>query len=136
MAAGVLAQVDGGFVGPEVNWFALSPLLALAGGALLLMLLGALTPRWPRGLYAAFGATVAGTAGALAMVQWDDITDNGATITVTDSNTLATRRLISYLLRLARLTGTDYAPILTNTSHPSTRLARIPDLSGTAGCPA
>ena len=77
MVAGVLAQFDGEFVGPEVNWFALSPLLALAGGALLLMLLGALTPPWPRGLYAAFGATVAGTAGALAMVQWDDITDEG-----------------------------------------------------------
>lgn len=65
------------FVGPEIGWFALSPLLTLLGGTLALMLLGAMTPRWPNGLYAFFAAFVAGTAGALAMVQWDDITDNG-----------------------------------------------------------
>ena len=39
----MLAQIDT-FVGPEVGWFALSPLLTLLGGALGLMLLGALTP--------------------------------------------------------------------------------------------
>ena len=63
----MLAQVDT-FVGPEVNWFALSPLIALVAGALLMMLAGALTPRWPNGLYALACATTAGTAGALAMV--------------------------------------------------------------------
>ncbi len=72
----MLAQLDT-FVGPEVNWFALSPMLTLLGGALLLMLAGALTPTWPKGLYALATATIAGAAGVLAMVQWDDITDNG-----------------------------------------------------------
>jgi NADH-quinone oxidoreductase subunit N len=76
----MLRQAD--FVGPEVDWFALSPLLALAGGVLLLMVVGALTPRWPNGGYAAASAMIAGTAGALAMVQWDDITDNGPTTLV------------------------------------------------------
>ena len=71
----LIAQTD--FIGPEVQWFALSPMLVLLGGALFMMLAGALTPTWPKGLYAAVSATIAGTAGALAMVQWDDITDNG-----------------------------------------------------------
>ena len=77
----MLAQLDT-FVGPEVGWFALSPMLTLLGGALGLMLLGALTPKWPNGWYATFSAVTAGTAAALAMVQWDDITENGPTTLV------------------------------------------------------
>lgn len=65
------------FVGHEVGWFALSPMLTLLAGALTMMVVGALTPTWPKGLSALFAAVTAGTAGALAMVQWDDITDNG-----------------------------------------------------------
>ncbi|MGB0114825.1 MAG: NADH-quinone oxidoreductase subunit N [Ilumatobacteraceae bacterium] len=77
----MLEQFDT-FVGPEIGWFALSPILTLLAGALALMLLGALTPPWPKGLYAFGAALTAGTAGALAMVQWDDITDNGPTTLV------------------------------------------------------
>ena len=74
----VLAQLDPvAGSGPDVAWFALSPLLVLVVGALALMVAGALTPRWPRGLYALASATVAGTAGALAIVLWDDISDRG-----------------------------------------------------------
>ena len=40
------------FTGPEVTWFALSPLLVLVGAALFLLVVGALTPTWPRRLYA------------------------------------------------------------------------------------
>ena len=72
----MLQQVDT-FVGPEINWFALSPMLTLLGGTLVLMLAGALTPQWPKGLYAFATATIAGAAGVLAMFQWDDITDDG-----------------------------------------------------------
>ena len=53
---------------PEVLWFALSPLLVLVGGALLLMVAGALTPKWPKGLYAFASATTAGAAG-LAQIR-------------------------------------------------------------------
>jgi NADH-quinone oxidoreductase subunit N len=77
----MLQQLDT-FVGPEVGWFALSPMLTLLGGTLVLMLAGALTPRWPKGLYAFATATIAGAAAVLAMVQWDDITDNGPTTLV------------------------------------------------------
>ena len=66
------------FVGPEVTWWALSPMIALIAGALGMLLVGALTPTWPRGLYAWTSAAIAAVAGALAMTQWDDITDEGA----------------------------------------------------------
>ena len=66
-------------VGPAISWFDLSPLLILLGGALVLLVVGALTPRWPRGCYAAFSASVGGAAMVMSFVLWDDITDQGAT---------------------------------------------------------
>ena len=81
----MLAQADpivNPNIEPEIWWFALSPLLVLVGGALFLMLVGALTPKWPKGLYAFVSATVAGAAGTLAIFNWDDITDNGPTTLV------------------------------------------------------
>ncbi len=72
----MLAQLDV-FIGPEIQWFALTPLLILLGGALGLLLLGALTPPWPKRAYAMMSATTAGAAGVMALVLWDDITDNG-----------------------------------------------------------
>ncbi|WP_040491817.1 NADH-quinone oxidoreductase subunit N [Ilumatobacter nonamiensis] len=74
----VLAQADTLPISePEIWWFALSPLLTLVGGALLLMVVGALTPQWPRGLYAFVSAMIGGAAGVLAIFNWDDISDNG-----------------------------------------------------------
>ncbi len=72
----MFAQQDGStFVGPDVAWFSLSPLLVLVGTALFLLVAGALTPRWPRGLYAGVTGAAAIAAGVLSMVLWDDITD-------------------------------------------------------------
>src|SRR5690606_7052581 len=65
------------FLGPDVDWFALSPILTLLGGGMFLLVVGALTPTWPRGLYAFVTATTAGAAAVLAAFQWDDITDEG-----------------------------------------------------------
>lgn len=62
---------------PEVGWFALSPLIVLVSAALFLLVVGALTPVWPKGLYAFTAATAAGATGVLAMVNWDDISDEG-----------------------------------------------------------
>jgi NADH-quinone oxidoreductase subunit N len=70
----MLAQT---FQGPDVSWFALSPMIVLVSAALFLLVVGALTPAWPRGLYAAVTATAAGAAGVLSMVLWDDVMDNG-----------------------------------------------------------
>lgn len=66
---------DSTFVGPDVAWFALSPLIVLVAGALVLLLLGAFTPPWPRGAYAAVAVLTAVLAGGASMLQWDDITD-------------------------------------------------------------
>jgi NADH-quinone oxidoreductase subunit N len=76
----VIAQVP--FVGPDVQWFALSPLLVLVGAAILLLLAGALTPQWPRGLYAGVTAAAAIAAGVLAIIQWDDISDSSTSTLV------------------------------------------------------
>ena len=70
------------FVGPEVQWFALSPLLVLVAAAILLLLAGALTPTWPRGLYAGVTAAAAIAAGVLAVIQWDDISDSSTSTLV------------------------------------------------------
>jgi NADH-quinone oxidoreductase subunit N len=70
------------FVGPEVAWFALSPLLVLVGGALFLLVLGALTPTWPRGWYAFGSVTTAAAAAVLAVIHWVEINDTGPTTLV------------------------------------------------------
>jgi NADH-quinone oxidoreductase subunit N len=70
------------FSGPEVQWFDLSPILVLVSASLFLLVAGALSPPWPRGLYAVVTAAAAGAAGVLAMVMWDDITDNGTSTLV------------------------------------------------------
>ena len=70
------------FQGPDVGWFALSPLIVLVATALLLLLVGAMTPTWPKGLYALVTAVAAGAAGALSMVLWDDVADNGTSTLV------------------------------------------------------
>ena len=64
------------FEGPDVGWFALSPLIVLVGAALGLLLLGALDADVAaRALYAWVTVAAAIAAGALAMANWDDITD-------------------------------------------------------------
>jgi NADH-quinone oxidoreductase subunit N len=72
----MLGQVDT-FVGPNVDWWALSPLLVLLGGGLVLLVLAALTPSWPKGFYALATSVIAGAAGVLSIFLWDDITDEG-----------------------------------------------------------
>ena len=61
-------------VGPSIDWWGLSPLLVLLGGALVLLALAALTPKWPRGLYSLFTVVVATAALVLALIlAADDI---------------------------------------------------------------
>ena len=53
MSARVPSLLAQEFFAPEVEWWHLSPIFALVGGALFLLVVGALTPTWPRNLYAA-----------------------------------------------------------------------------------
>jgi hypothetical protein len=65
----VLAQAAPPFIGPEVQWYSLAPLITLVGGGLVLMVLSAVLPgRWPRGGYAIFTAVVAGVAATFTIL--------------------------------------------------------------------
>jgi NADH-quinone oxidoreductase subunit N len=63
------------FVAPTIEWYALAPYIVLLGGALVLLLVGALTPRWPRGWYAVLTATTAGAAAVIAALQFAALAD-------------------------------------------------------------
>ncbi|MEY3977996.1 MAG: NADH-quinone oxidoreductase subunit NuoN [Actinomycetota bacterium] len=63
-------DVTADFMPPTIEWFALSPYIALLAGALVLLLVGSLTPRWPRGWYAIVAATTAGVAAVLVGLQF------------------------------------------------------------------
>ena len=65
------------FIAPSVDWFALSPYLVMVAGALGLLVVGALTPRWPRGLYSLVSALTATSAGVLAVFIGDDVAETG-----------------------------------------------------------
>jgi NADH-quinone oxidoreductase subunit N len=109
-----LAQVPPTFQGPEVQWFALSPLLVLTGGAVALMVLAALTPgRWPRGGYALATAITAGAAGVLAAFLWDDVQETGPMALVAgavelDAFSLLLTMLICAAVVLSTLFTDDY----------------------------
>jgi NADH-quinone oxidoreductase subunit N len=66
------------FVGPKIDWFALSPILVLLGGGLLLMVGAALTyGKWMKGAYAFVTASIAGAAGTMAIILWHKVNDGG-----------------------------------------------------------
>ena len=69
----------GRIVSPHVEWFALSPLLVLVGGAVVLLVLSVLTPKlFPRGAFAGTTIAVAGTAIVLSFINWNHVRDDGA----------------------------------------------------------
>ncbi|MFZ9706792.1 MAG: NADH-quinone oxidoreductase subunit N [Ilumatobacteraceae bacterium] len=63
------------FVAPVIDWYALSPYIVLLAGALVLLLVGSLTPRWPKGWYAILTAVTAGAAGVVAAIQFAGLSD-------------------------------------------------------------
>lgn len=64
-------------VGPKVDWFAVSPLLVLLGGAMVLLVVASLTPQWPKRLYATFTAAVALASFVLCFPLWHRIDVDG-----------------------------------------------------------
>ena len=71
--------------GPKIDWFGLSPLLVLLGGAMVLLVVASLTPAWPRRGYATFTAVTAIVAGVFGVLLWHRIDDKGATTLVGDA---------------------------------------------------
>ncbi len=100
-------------VGPPISWFDLAPLLILLGAALVLLVVGSLTPRWPRGLYAGLTATAAGATMVMGFVLWDDVTDQGARTLVggaivLDAFSMFATIAIAVAVLLATLVTDDY----------------------------
>lgn len=74
----VLAQAPS-FQGPEVQWFALSPILALLGGSLFVLVVSALVRKpQAKGSYAFVTCVSAGAALVLTGFLWDDVGERGA----------------------------------------------------------
>ncbi|MGA0387884.1 MAG: NADH-quinone oxidoreductase subunit N [Ilumatobacteraceae bacterium] len=99
------------FIGPSVDWFALSPHLVLVGGALFLMVVGVLTPAWPRNLMSltTVGFTVA--AAVLSVFIWNDIGSEGPSAIV--GGVLAVDRL-SLFLTFAVLAATALVALMSD----------------------
>jgi NADH-quinone oxidoreductase subunit N len=100
-------------VGPSIDWFALSPLLVLLGAALLMLMLAALTPPWPRFAYA--GVTVAAAVASIviSIILWRRVSVHGPELLVKDSMHLDHFGLwvtitICVGLLMAALTTADY----------------------------
>lgn len=70
------------FIAPGVEWYHLSPIIALVSGTLFLLVVGALTPPWPRGGYALVTIITTVVAAALAWAQWDEVTGTGPDVLV------------------------------------------------------
>lgn len=83
------------FLAPDIEWYHLSPIITLVGGAMFLLVVGALTPTWPRNLYAAVTAVTVSAAGLLAFFHWRTIDDDGPSTLV--SRALAFDTFAQYL---------------------------------------
>jgi len=70
------------FAGPVINWFSVSPLIVLLFGALLLLLVGSLTPQWRRGWYGLASALTASVAIVLSIFLWRDVSSSGPKLLV------------------------------------------------------
>ena len=97
------------FEGPAIEWFQLSPLLTLVGGALLLLLAGSLTPKWPRGAYGAFASVVLGASAVLSGLLWRETDSPTALI----GNSLVLDRFAIFAM-VAMIVATLLSVLVTN----------------------
>jgi NADH-quinone oxidoreductase subunit N len=99
--------------GPSIDWFALSPLLVLLGGAMVLLVTAALTPTWPKRMYATFTAVVGLASFGLCFPLWHRIDVDGAKLLVGsaahfDKMALWVTATISIAVVLAAFITDDY----------------------------
>ncbi|MGD9794508.1 MAG: NADH-quinone oxidoreductase subunit N [Acidimicrobiia bacterium] len=73
-----MSQVADRISSPEIDWFALSPMLTLLGGALVMLVASVLVPQMARRGWNAFlTVSIASAAVVLAFVNWNDVQDHG-----------------------------------------------------------
>ena len=99
--------------GPSVNWFALSPLLVMLGGAMALLVIAALTPAWPKRWYATFTAAVATGSFAMCFPLWHRLDIEGPSTLVGgamhfDKTAVWVTATIAVAVFLASLVTDDY----------------------------
>lgn len=76
------------FVGPKIEWFSISPLLALLAGALILLLVGSLTNDWPKHWYSLTAVFTSALAIGLLISLWINVSNDGAKLLIGGSLTL------------------------------------------------
>ena len=76
------------FVGPNIDWFSISPVLALLAGALFLLLVGSLTGEWPKYWYSLTSVVTSIVAIGLSVVLWIDVSNDGARLLIGGALTL------------------------------------------------
>jgi NADH-quinone oxidoreductase subunit N len=64
------------FISPSIDWFAISPLLVLLGGGLVLLVGAALTPTWPKRAYAWTTVAITVAAFVLTCIQWNKLSNS------------------------------------------------------------
>lgn len=69
---------------PSIDWLAISPLLVLLGGTLLLLVVGALTRQWPRSLYALATVVVLVPTLVIEMILWNRVGHEGPVSIIND----------------------------------------------------
>jgi NADH-quinone oxidoreductase subunit N len=99
--------------GPKIQWFALSPILVLLGGVMVLLVGSALTPTWPKRAYASFTAAVGAAVVVLGFILWHRIDLHGPQKLVADSlqfdkMTIWVTITIAVAVMLASLVTDDY----------------------------
>ncbi|MFM7044151.1 MAG: NADH-quinone oxidoreductase subunit N [Ilumatobacteraceae bacterium] len=70
---------------PALDWFGLSPLLVLLGVALVMLVVGALTPAWPRHLATAITSASGVAVGVLGVLLWQQVDREGASLLVNEA---------------------------------------------------
>ena len=71
--------------GPEIPWLDLGWALTLLAGTSLLLIVGAIVPRWRKGLYATFTALTAVVSFVFLVILWGRVTDDGMASAIADS---------------------------------------------------
>ena len=101
------------FVGPEIDWLKISPLLVMLGGALFLILAGSLTSQWKPGVYGAVAAFIAVASAACTAWQWNELGDGASSELLANALYFGRFSLfatfsIAIATALAVLVATDY----------------------------
>jgi NADH-quinone oxidoreductase subunit N len=99
--------------GPSIAWFDLSPLLVLLSGAMVLLVVAALTPQWPKRCYSSFSAVIALVTIGLCFPLWHRIDVDGPSTLVGgavhfDKMTIWVTLTIGLAVFLASLLSDDY----------------------------